>query len=154
MTKKTSARYSPEVRACAVRMVLDPDVASRFIFERMEGAVSERKIAAELAGWLPIPGVAERLGELANTDPEREVRHNALNALERHRQNEIVRTLLAEFPGSSFERRWSTLLAILEVGDLFLLSESEDTLWLGKAIDETVPGIFTKHAGGRPEKTS
>ncbi len=74
------------------------------------------------------------------------IRRAALNALEHHRQEEIVSSLLPEFPGSSFERRWSTLLAILEAGDPFLLLENEDTLWLGKAIDETVPGIFAKHA--------
>ena len=71
----------------------------------MKSSASERKTVAEIAGWLPIPGVAEKLGELADTDPERDVRRAALDALERHRQEEIVRNLLAEFPGSSFERR-------------------------------------------------
>ena len=125
---------------------LDSGSVSSLVIERMNGLVSERKVAAELAGWLPTATISHALGRLADHDSAIEVRIAALSALERHRQEAIVRALLAAFPTGSPERRWSLLVAILEAGDPHLLTDCKDPLWLGNILSDDVPAAFAHHA--------
>ena len=125
---------------------LDSGNVSSLVIERMSGLVSERKVAAELAGWLPTSAISHALGRLADHESTIEVRIAALSALERHRREAIVRALLAAFPTGSPERRWSLLVAILEAGDPHLLTDCKDPLWLGNILSDDVPAAFAHHA--------
>jgi HEAT repeat protein len=125
---------------------LDPGVVSDLVVERMSGYVSERKTVAELAGWLPIPAITEALGRLADHDSANEVRYAALAALDRHSREVSVRALLAAFPSATPERRWSLLVAILDVADPHLLTDPEDPLWLGNILSGDIPAAFEHHA--------
>ena len=125
---------------------LDSGVVSRLVVERMSGLVSERKAAAELAGWLPTSAISEALGNLADHDSANEVRLAALAALDCHRREAGVRALLAAFPTATPDRRWSLLVAILEVGDPHLLTDSEDPLCLGNILTDDVPAVYEHHA--------
>ena len=78
---------------CAVGRALrrlDSDSVSNLVVERMSGLVSERKVAAELAGWLPTLAISRALRRLADHDSAVEVRIAALSALDRHRRESIV----------------------------------------------------------------
>ncbi len=86
---------------------LDPAIVSQLLAKRMKGIVSERKAAAELAGWVPVPIVADALAELADHDSASEVRHAALLALERHRKEASLRALLDAFRTAGYNKRWS-----------------------------------------------
>ena len=112
----------------------------------MSGSASERKAAAELAGWLPIPEMTKALGHLADLDTAMEVRHAALAALDLHRREANVRALLAAFPSVVPARRWSLLVAILDVADPYLLTDREDRLWLGRILSDDVPAAFEHYA--------
>lgn len=125
---------------------LDPEVVSRLIIERMTGSDSERKAAAELSGWLSIPAIMEALGHLADHDSATKVRHAALAALDLHRREASIRELLASFPSAVPERRWSLLVAIVEVADPYLLTDREEPLWLGKILSDDVPAAFAHYA--------
>ena len=90
--------------------------------------------------------VADSLRRLADHDSAAEVRHAALIALERHRQEASIRKLFAAFPAATAERRWTLIVAIVEGADPFLLSDPEDPLWLGKILSAGVPHIFEHYA--------
>ena len=114
--------------------------------ERMRRSASERKLAAELAGWVPTPALSDGLRKLAEQDSAIEVRMAALSALDRHRHEANVHSLLSEFSAARRERRWSLLIAILEAGDPHLLTDPEDSLWLGNILSGDVPAAFKDHA--------
>ena len=125
---------------------LDSESVSSLVIEKMNGLVSERKVVAEIAGWLPTSVISHALRKLADHDSAIEVRIAALSALGRHRQDAIVRALLAAFPTGTTERRWSLLVAILGAGDPHLLTDCEDPLWLGNMLSDNVPAVFAHHA--------
>lgn len=125
---------------------LDPAVVDPLLSERMKGTISERKIAAELAAWVPIPVIADALAELADHDSASEVRHAALLALERHRKEAGLRALLDEFRTADYTRRWSLLTAMLDGADAHLLTDREDPLWLGHILTDELPAVFEQHA--------
>ena len=125
---------------------LDSGVVSSLIMERMKRSVTERKLAAELAGWVPTPALLEGLRKLAKQDGAIEVQMAALSALDRHRHEANVRSLLSEFSAAPGERRWSLLVAILEAGDPHLLTDPEDSLWLGNILSGDLPAAFKDHA--------
>ena len=124
---------------------LDSDVVSRLLVERMNGLLSERKAAAELACWLPTSLISDAVGKLADHDSANEVRHAALAALECHRRQTNVAALLAAFPMATPDRRWSLLIAILEAGDPYLLTNREDSLWLGNILTDDLPAVYEYH---------
>ena len=125
---------------------LDPDFVSRLVAERMKGSMPERKVAIEIGRWLPTPAVSEALVSCADYDSADEVRHAALSALEDHRREDNIRKLLAAFPEGTPQHQWGILIAILEAGDPYLLSDHEDPLWLGKVLSDGVPAAFEHHA--------
>ncbi|MFH1019500.1 MAG: AAA family ATPase [Pseudomonadota bacterium] len=125
---------------------LDPTTVANLVAERMRGAVSVRKAAAELAAWLPIPLLADTLEHLADQDSATEVRHAAISALEHHRQENNIQALLRAFPSASYNRRWGLLVAILDAADPYLLTDSKDPLWLGNILTDGVPAVFAHHA--------
>ena len=125
---------------------LDPEVVSDIVVDRMSGLVSERKTIAELAGWVTTPAISEALASLVDHDSSVEVRNAALAALERHRQETNVLSLLAAFPSETSEQRWSLLVAILEAGDPYLLTDPVDSLWLGNIFSEDIPFKYEHHA--------
>lgn len=125
---------------------LDPEAVARVIIERMSGSSSERKVVAELAGWLPVPVIAEALGRLADRDNAREVRHAALAALDFQDREAAIRALLTAFPSAIYQCRWSLLVVILQGADPYLLTDREDPLWLGNILTEDTPSAFEHHA--------
>ena len=129
----------------ALRKLNSEDVSSLLI-ERMKSLVSERKVAAELAAWLPTSAIAGELGNLADRENDSEVRIAALSALDRHRKEQTVRALFKAFPTATPERRWGLLIAILEAGDPHLLTDRGDRLWLGNILSGDVPAAFAHHA--------
>jgi hypothetical protein len=150
-TKLIDAGISTErksLRRAAGRALrrLDSEVVSHLLVERMTGSASERKAAAELAGWLSTAAITEALGRLADHDSAMEVRHAALAALDLHRRDANIRELLAAFPSAVPARQWSLLVAILEVADPYLLTDREDPLWLGRVLSNDVPAVFAHYA--------
>ena len=125
---------------------LDSGVVSSLIMARMSGSKTERRVAAELAGWVPAAALSDGLRKIAEQDSAIEARRAALSALDRHRQEANVRTLLSDFSAAPRERRWSLMVAILETGDPHLLTDPEDSLWLGNILSGDVPTAFKDHA--------
>ena len=125
---------------------LDPNIVTPIIVERMSGSVPARKLATELAGWLPSPKIAKALGHLADQDKSTEIRHAALAALYRHREETAIQALLEEFPAADHSHRWALLFTILEVADPYLLTNRHDPLWLGQILKENIPYAFTHYA--------
>jgi HEAT repeat protein len=137
---------------------LDPTIVAPPLSARMRGTGPERKAAAQLAAWLPIPALSEALGHLADHDGTSEVRNAALSALENHQREESLRSLLAAFPSATYNERWSILVVLLDAADPFLLTDRDDPLWLGNAFVAGMPEIFRRHArlvlAERKRKTS
>ena len=131
---------------------LDPTIVVPSVVDRMSIASNKRESVAELAGWLPIPEITEVLGRLANHDSSIDVRRVALDALERQRREKMVCELLEDFPRAKPAHQWALLVAILEVADPYLLTDSEDSLWLGQIFREGVPYAFVHHAKAVLEK--
>lgn len=126
---------------------LDPTTVAPSVVEQLSIPLrSRRESVAELAGWLPIPEITETLGHLADHDNSIDVRRVALDALERQCREQMVYTLLEDFPGAKLEHQWALLVAILEVADPYLLTDSEDSLWIGQIFKEGVPYAFVHHA--------
>ena len=125
---------------------LDPTIVAPSVVDRMSIALSSgRESVAELAGWLP-PETTEALDHLADHDSSINVRRAALGALERQRREQMVSTLLEDFPHAKPAHQWAILVAILEVADPYLLTDSADPLWLGRIFKEGVPNAFVHHA--------
>ncbi len=132
---------------------LDPTIVAPSVVEQMSIPLSSRRESiAELAGWLPIPEITEALGHLADHDNSIDVRRVALGALELHRKEKMVCSLFADFPCAKPEHQWALLVAILEVADPYLLTDREDSLWLGQIFTEDVPRAFVHHAKAVIEK--
>lgn len=125
---------------------LDWEVVTSQLLQRMTGSPSERKAAADLAGWLPISAICEELDRLANHESAGEIRDAMLAALDYHRREATARALLAAFQLAAFERRWSLLMAVLEVADPYLLTDPEDLLWLGNILSDDVPDAYAHFA--------
>jgi hypothetical protein len=104
-----------------------------------------RTVAAELAAWLPPGRLSDALDDVVANDTEEQVRGAAFDALARQRRERIVRELAAVFPDAPWERRWTLLVAMLDVGDPYLLSDRNDPLWLGHILAEA-PFAYARHA--------
>ena len=75
------------------------------------------------------------------------VRRAALDALYRHREEEAIGELFSEFEAEkSTARRWAFFVAIVNTADLHLLSDREDSLWLGRILTKDVPYAFGHYA--------
>ena len=132
---------------------LDSTTVAPSVVEQMSIPLSSRReSAAKLAGWLPTPEITEALDHLADHDSSINVRHAALAALERQRREKMVCTLLEDFPRAKPEHQWALLVTILEVADPYLLTDREDSLWLGQIFTEDVPRAFVHHAEAELEK--
>ena len=59
--------------------------------------------------------------------------------------------LLQAFQDADTRQRWAYLLALLEIADPYLLSDKDDPLWIGAALDKA-PYIFWRHAERAFEK--
>lgn len=125
---------------------LDPSVVYSALLERMAGTVTERKIAVELAGWLPMERISDALGKLINDESSNEIRLGGIAALDRHHRETDVQKLVAAFPNATKERRWSLWVAIIEEGDPDLLCDPNDALWLGNVLNNDIPAAFERHA--------
>jgi hypothetical protein len=134
-----------KVAAQALR-VLPRDTTVQALRERMNGSASERKAAAAMAAWLPSTAVEQALGHLADSDPDVDVRPQALRSLERLRMENHIETLFGAFPTANANLRWSLLTAILNAADPWVLSERDDPQWLGRVLTEDVPEAFAHHA--------
>ena len=125
---------------------LAPTIVAPSVIERMSIPSSNRESVAELAGWLSITEVSEALGDLAEHDRSINVRHVALAALEYQRREKMVCALLEGFPIAMPEHQWALLVAILEVADPYLLTDREDSLWIGQIFKGDIPRAFIHHA--------
>jgi hypothetical protein len=133
---------------------LDGAIVTTLVLERITGSATVRKAAAEIAGWLLIPEITKALESLAHDDTTIEIRNAALNALERHRREDNIRALFEAFPSMPPKRQWSLLVAIVENGDPYLLTDRQDSLWLGRILRD-VPFAFEHYANsvlGRRKK--
>lgn len=125
---------------------LDPLVVSPHVIECMAGTAPARKVAAELAGWLPIPELSSALNDLARHDGELDVRLAALASLECHRREETALALLAAFQSATLGRKWTLFVTALDVGDPYLLDDCDDPLWYGKILSEDNHAMFELYA--------
>jgi hypothetical protein len=104
-----------------------------------------RVFAAELAGWLPPGRLADDLEVLADRETEDPVHRAALGARARQKRESTVRALAAAFPSAPADRRWVLLLAMLDAGDPYLLTDRDDSLWLGHILADA-PRAYARHA--------
>lgn len=104
-----------------------------------------RAVGVELAGWLPPGRLVAEIEAMLEVETEDKPRQAALKAVERKEEQAITADLLDAFEKSSGENRWPLLLALLKVGDPYLLSDRDDSLWIGKALNQA-PYIFKRHA--------
>lgn len=125
---------------------LDPGIVGSLVVEQLSSAVAFRRIAAELAGWLVFPEIKHSLEKTAAQDGVAEVRDAALASLEQHSREKSARTLLADFPSAAIEQQWIIIVTVLELADPYLLTDSEDVLWLGAILTEDVDFSFTHYA--------
>ena len=117
------------------------------ILIRLDGSETERKIACRISGWLRIAEIVDALECAADRESSIVVRRAALEALYRHREEEEMRGLYAEFQAEqNSARRWALFVAILETGDPHLLCDREDSLWLGRILTKNVPYAFEHYA--------
>lgn len=135
----------------ALRQV-DRKLVSHLLIDKMNSSLSVRRVAAEIAGWLPTPEIKKALVNLANRATNSGVRRTALEALEMHEKEANLRVLLGSFETATNQKRWSLLIAVLQVADPYLLSNPHDELWLGNVLSDTVPRKFKFHADSELEK--
>ena len=131
---------------------LDSTTVAPSVVDRMSIASNKRESVAELAGWLPIPEITKKLGHLADHDSSIDVRRVALEALERQHREKMVCAFLEDFPCAKLEHQWALLVAILEVADPYLLTDSEDSLFIGQIFKKGAPYAFRRHAEAVLEK--
>ena len=130
----------------ALRRV-DPTTVADVVLECLGGTETERRMFCRIAEWLPNPEIAEALESLADRDSATAVRRAALHALYRHREEEAIRGLFSEFRKERcVARRWAFFVAILDSADPYLLTEREDSLWLGQILTDDVPFAFEHYA--------
>lgn len=107
-------------------------------------AKEERRIAAEIAGWLrhdlEIPWLAE-----LTSDPVQEVEEAALDALQRRRAGEAAVGLMAAIPGYPKPRQWAALRALIDLIDPNLLSLIDDPLDI-RTVLNALPAEFAIEA--------
>ena len=126
---------------------LDPKAVVDVVVERLRRTEAERKVACKIAGWLPVPEIVEALEHAADWEGAGAVRRATLEALYRHREEEAVRGLFSEFQAERHvARRWAFFVAILEAADPYLLTDREDSLWLGHILTEDIPYAFEHYA--------
>lgn len=125
---------------------LDADRVTDVLIEEMQSDRAGRRLSAvQMAGWLPEPQIAEAVATLAGSDDSLRVRRAALACMEAHRSEATVRELLESFSGSTEERQWRLLIAVLEIGDPELLADVEDELHLERVL-AVAPGALRQHA--------
>jgi hypothetical protein len=124
---------------------LDPGTVAPVLIQRMAEVPSVRAIAVELAGWISTPEVRVTVDEVARHETVPDVRRAAWAALDRQRNEDSARELLAAFPTAPQNRQWAYMLAILQVADAYLLSTPGDPLWLGHILTGDLPPIFTHY---------
>ena len=111
------------------------------------GTETERKVVSQIAGWLPVLEITEALEQVADREISITVRRAALEGLYRHREDEAIRGLFSEFQSERcLARRWSLFVAILDTADPNLLTDREDSLWLGQILTKDVPYAFDQYA--------
>ena len=114
---------------------------------RLGGSERERNIACKVAGWLPYTEIADAIECAADRESSITVRRAALEALYRHREEEAIGELFSEFEAEkSTARRWAFFVAIVNTADPHLLSDREDSLWLGRILTKDVPYAFEHYA--------
>ena len=114
---------------------LDPSATDEFLKNAFASANRlNRKVAVELAGWLPAKLLATELAALYETESESDVLAAILSADTRQRNEAIIIELFGKFKNCPEEQRWALLLSILHLGDPILLSDSDDKLWIGDAL--------------------
>ena len=125
----------------------DPKAVVDVVVKRLRGTETERKVVCQIAGWLPVPQIAKALEHAADRESAVAVRRAALGALYRHREEEAIRGLFSEFQTEHCAaRRWASFVAILETADPHLLTDHEDSLWLGQILTKDVPYAFEHYA--------
>ena len=130
----------------ALRRV-DPTALAAVVVRLLGGTETERRILCRVAEWLPVREIAEYLQRLADHDSAMAVRQAALHALYKHREEEAICDLFSEFRRASCAlSRWAFFVAILDSADPYLLTEREDTLWLGQILTDDVPFAFEHYA--------
>ena len=130
----------------ALRLASESIVADAIV-KCILGTEAERLTACRIAGWLPIPAVAEALEGVVESDTSISVRRAALDALYRHREEVAILDLFSEFAAESCEaRRWALFVPIVETADPHLLCSREDPLWLGRILTADGPYAFEHHA--------
>lgn len=125
---------------------LNPASVHRELVMRMSLDASDRKVAAELAGWVSTESVNIALRDLIDRDQNLGVRAAALDALDKHTEESILRELIAMFQCSGEKRRWAMLESILELADPFLLETRDDHLCIDGWLIEDTPPAFYLHA--------
>lgn len=125
---------------------LDTEQVGEILYARTTGPVAERRVVAELAGWICDPRLSAYLLLMAADDQDREVRTAALAALDRRKSEGSFRELIAEFSRSGSHQRWVRLVAILENADLDLMTSRYDPLSVGRMLTDDMPPAFEFHA--------
>ncbi|MCW8308874.1 hypothetical protein AruPA_17715 [Acidiphilium sp. PA] len=110
-----------------------------------------RAIGAELAGWLPPGRLDAAIESMLRDETEDNPRRVALEALDRKNQQTVALDLLRSFETAPNDRRWSILLALLQMAAPHLLTDRDDALWIAPALDKA-PHIFRRHAEGALKK--
>jgi hypothetical protein len=105
---------------------------------------TERLLGLELASWTKFPD-SMRIHDLAHSDPEGKVRDAATTTLRFRRGLKNGTALLCGIPGQPESVQWSLLHAVIWSIHPSLLSDREDELWLGSALDQ-LPPRFTQFA--------
>jgi hypothetical protein len=127
--------------------LLDVCAILELLREHAKGSDHQRKIVADLAAWLPDPRVGGFLQQLFELDGALVVRHAALSALANHSKLSNLLALLESLQMADIgtNTKWSLLVAIVESGDPYLLTEEKDVLCLGRSIS-SAPYAFAHHA--------
>ncbi len=99
---------------------------------------TERLIALKLASWTTFPS-NERIHDVAEHDPEGKVRDAAASALAFRRRLTNGVTLLRSIVGEPEPVQWSHLHALIWSVHPSLLTDREDELWIGHALDSMPP---------------
>ncbi|WP_225185155.1 hypothetical protein [Bradyrhizobium sp. NBAIM01] len=126
---------------------LDATAVKSILIERMRGSAAARKAVCEVAKYIATSEIEQALGSLAEHDSSREVRRAALDAIAFQRKLANVRTLFAVFPSATSDRQWSLLIAILDAG-----THSEDELWLGRILVDSIPPAYERRADATLER--